>query len=90
MSSSSFSCRDGAGCASGIHWAANLLTLANPGSLVALLLGALFFQFIADAHFGWHPGFCGLLVNSVIFVAMSLSAREERERCPAEALTAQT
>ncbi|WP_129139382.1 sodium:solute symporter family protein [Modicisalibacter coralii] len=106
-----------------ISLAAYLLALANPGSLVALLLGAygivvqllpmllgalfwhrasrsaaftglavgagltLFFQFGGNAPFGWNAGFCGLLVNAAIFVAMSLTARQASSHTPAEALT---
>lgn len=107
-----------------ISLAAYLLALANPGSLVALLLGAygivvqllpmllgalfwrrasrnaafvglavgavvtLFLQFGGNAPFGWHAGFCGLLVNSVIFITMSLATLRSNENSPAEALAA--
>ncbi|MBS8270751.1 MULTISPECIES: sodium:solute symporter family protein [unclassified Halomonas] len=104
---------------------AYLLALANPGSLVSLLLGAygiivqllpmllgalfwrrasqtaafiglsvgavitLLLQFGIDAPFGWHPGFCGLVVNSAIFVVISLMRKSRESRSPVECLSPQ-
>ncbi|WP_163575518.1 sodium:solute symporter family protein [Halomonas faecis] len=109
-----------------VSLAAYLLALANPGSLVALLLGAygivvqllpmllgalfwrrasrsaaftglaigaavtLFYQFGGDAPFGWHAGFCGLMINTVIFIAMSLATQTSSSHSPVEALAARS
>lgn len=106
-----------------ISLAAYLLALANPGSLVSLLLGAygiivqllpmllgalfwrrasqtaafigltvgsvvtLYLQFGGTAPFDWHPGFCGLVVNTALFVAISLVRKGSGSRSPVESLS---
>ncbi|TFH85112.1 sodium:solute symporter family protein [Billgrantia azerbaijanica] len=105
-----------------IALAAYLLALANPGSLVALLLGAygivvqllpmllgalfwrrasrsgafaglaagaaltLLFQFGVSTPFGWHAGFCGLVVNAAVFIGVSLATSSASSRSPVQAL----
>ncbi|OBX33885.1 putative symporter YodF [Halomonas elongata] len=105
-----------------VSLAAYLLALVNPGSLVALLLGAygivvqllpmllgalfwrrasrigafaglaigavltLYFQFGGSTPFDWHAGFCGLVVNALVFVGVSLSVSPVTQHTPAEAL----
>ncbi|WFF42078.1 sodium:solute symporter family protein [Salinicola endophyticus] len=106
-----------------ISLAAYLLALANPASLVSLLLGAygivvqllpmllgalfwrrasraaafiglgvgaavtLYYQFLGGSPFGWHPGFCGLIVNSALFVVVSFASKRQETRSPADALS---
>ncbi len=106
-----------------ISLAAYLLALANPGSLVGLLLGAygivvqllpmllgalfwrrasrsgafaglavgaaltLLFQFGVSTPFGWHAGFCGLVVNTVVFIGVSLVTHSASSYSPAQALS---
>ncbi|UYF98880.1 sodium:solute symporter family protein [Halomonas sp. GD1P12] len=106
-----------------LSFLAYLLALANPGSLVSLLLGAygiivqllpmligalfwrraskagalaglavgafitLLLEFGIDAPFGWHAGFCGLLVNSIVFIAASMATASTSQHSPAQALS---
>ncbi|WP_447529393.1 sodium:solute symporter family protein [Vreelandella sp. TE19] len=106
-----------------LSFLAYLLALANPGSLVGLLLGAygivvqllpmllgalfwrraskvgalaglavgsaitLLLEFAISAPFGWHAGFCGLLINTVVFIAASLARPNVSQQTPAEALS---
>lgn len=105
-----------------VSLASYLLALANPASLVSLLLGAygivvqllpmllgalfwrrssrlgafaglaigatltMYFLFSGNPPFGWNPGFCGLLVNTLVFVGFSFAEKRETQGTPAEAL----
>ncbi|WP_417606775.1 sodium:solute symporter family protein [Oceanimonas baumannii] len=106
-----------------VSLAAYLLALANPASLVSLLLGAygivvqllpmllgalfwrkasrsgafvglavgaaltIYLMISGNPPFGWTPGFCGLLVNTLVFVVISWYGKHETSETPAEALS---
>lgn len=49
----------------------------------------LYYQFFGSAPFGWHPGFCGLIINTVFFVVISLASGDAKADSPAESLGSQ-
>jgi SSS family solute:Na+ symporter len=63
---------------------------SRAGAFCGLAVGAavtLYYQFAGGALFDWHPGFCGLAANTIVFIGVSLASKDVRAKSPAESLS---